>query len=356
MKLHKKPFEKFLSLRHILKDKNRKSISTILKELIQLLILHRRIPGIYFSRHLYRKEKKNIKDYLPNKLLWSLADIFNDQQAANVLYNKLFFDLFYGQFGLSLPRVLMYNHKNVFVSGGRSFVINSAQDLQNVLEDLFTNKSSSGSLFIKKTYGSYGGDFTYKISSPLDPKITGELFLEVVKSGYLFQETIVQHPKLNELNPSSINSIRMDTFIDKSGQIEIISAYLRMSVKNLYVDNISSGGCCVGVDLQSGKLNKYGYTSFTKAEGDILTRHPLSGTIFEGFTIPHFTQAKELVIKAAGYCPGLRLIGWDVAIGQSGPILIEGNCGYDISLNDLTYGGFLTNPTFRKVLGEINYI
>jgi hypothetical protein len=148
----------------------------------------------------------------------------------------------------------------------------------------------------------------------------------------------------------------MDTFIDDRSEINIISAYLRMSVTNLPVDNISSGGCCVGVDLSTGKLKKYGYTSFTKAGGQIFSEHPVSKTVFEDFSIPFFQEARELVIKVAGFLPSLRLIGWDVAIGKTGPILVEGNCGYDISLNDLTDEGYRKNPVFRKLLKEINYI
>ena len=54
--------------------------------------------------------------------------------------------------------------------------------------------------------------------------------------------------------------------------------------------------------------------------------------------------------------PGLRLVGWDVAVGESGPILIEGNSDYIIRGNDFTDEGYLANTTFRKVLHEINYL
>jgi hypothetical protein len=50
----------------------------------------------------------------------------------------------------------------------------------------------------------------------------------------------------------------------------------------------------------------------------------------------------------------LRLIGWDVAIGESGPVLIEGNSNYQISGSDFLNGGYLANNSFRKVLNEFN--
>jgi hypothetical protein len=53
--------------------------------------------------------------------------------------------------------------------------------------------------------------------------------------------------------------------------------------------------------------------------------------------------------------PELRLVGWDVAIGESGPVLIEGNSDYDISGNDLADEGYRANNIFRKVLHEMKY-
>ena len=165
-----------------------------------------------------------------------------------------------------------------------------------------------------------------------------------------------QLPDLNILNPSSLNTIRIDTFIDKNGGIEVISAHIRMSINNLYVDNIGSGGCYVGINLKTGELKKYGYSTINITGVKPLTEHPVTKTVFENFRIPFIPQVIELVIKTASYMPGLRLVGWDVAIADSGPVLIEGNSDYEIRGNDAADGGYLANPVFRKVLHEINYL
>jgi len=52
--------------------------------------------------------------------------------------------------------------------------------------------------------------------------------------------------------------------------------------------------------------------------------------------------------------PGLRLIGWDIGISESGPVLIEGNSGYAIEGNDMAAEGYLSNPIFRKAWKELN--
>ncbi len=54
--------------------------------------------------------------------------------------------------------------------------------------------------------------------------------------------------------------------------------------------------------------------------------------------------------------PGLRIVGWDVGIGETGPVMIEGNSDYEITGNDIADGGYRANPVFRKVLRELNYL
>jgi hypothetical protein len=183
-----------------------------------------------------------------------------------------------------------------------------------------------------------------------------ELFDEVIKSEFLFQETVLQHPDLNILNPSCLNTVRIDTFIDSAGDINVVSALIRMSTNNLHIDNVNAGGCYVGISPETGRLKRLGYPSIKNGGVKILTEHPITKTVFENFFVPYFPQVRELVIKAASFLPSLRLIGWDVGIGESGPVLIEGNSNYEVSGSDLAYGGYLSNPVFRKALHESNYI
>ena len=50
--------------------------------------------------------------------------------------------------------------------------------------------------------------------------------------------------------------------------------------------------------------------------------------------------------------PGLRIIGWDVAISITGPIIVEGNSDYAIRVNDQAYGGYLAHPVLKEILDE----
>jgi hypothetical protein len=346
-------------VKELLKDPERKSLAKITYELMVLLVTYREIPVHYFSRYLFKKQATNYKNFVPNKLAGKISLLVNNHTVKDVLDNKLFFNFFYGKLDIGLPKLIMYNNKNMFVLEKKSIEINDYKDFAALLEDIFTKNASIDSLMIKKTSASSSGKKIFKLvrgQIKADPEILKGIYSEVIKSGFLFQERVKQHPDLDRMNPSCLNTIRIDTFINNDGKIDIASAYLRMSINNSHIDNISSGGCQVGIVLESGRLKKYGYALIKTLGVKILTYHPITKTIFEDFTIPYFQEIKDLVRKTAPLMPGLRLIGWDVGVSESGPVLIEGNSDYDLSGNDLADGGYMANKVFRKVLKEINYL
>lgn len=356
--LRKKNFTELIF--DLIKDPDRKPVYKMIHEIIVLAFLHRKFPGQYFSQYLYKKDIKNIKDYFyEDFFFYKIKPFLNEHGARDVIENKLYFSFFYSQFNIPQPEILMYNHRKMFVFGKDCFEINNTSDFKEQLKRLFEMHYGIDSIFIKRTYGSYGGKQVFKLTKD---QLTGNgvflenLYSEVITTGFLFQKTVSQHPELNKISSSSLNTIRIDTFIDKDGKAEIMSAYLRMSTNNKHVDNISSGGCQVGIWLDSGKMKKVGYSNIRTVGTKVYTEHPITGVIFEGFQIPYFNEVKELVIKTAELMPGLRLVGWDVAVSETGPVLIEGNSDYAVSGNDMADGGYRKNPVFRKVLKELNYL
>jgi hypothetical protein len=345
----------FSLISDIIKDPDRKSLRKIISETAFLTFYHRRSPRFYFSRYLFKKERQNIKDYFPDSFLEGIKPYFNDQDSRIILEDKLFFGLYFNQFDISLPKILMHNYGESFFLNKEEIKISSPGDFARLLKILTDKYLNGGSVFVKKTSWSYGGDKIFKISSDqLNDDLTAinQVYSEVITSGYIFQETIKQNAEMDSLNPSCLNTIRMDTFTDRQGKAEIISAYLRTSVENLVVDNISQGGCMLPIDIETGQLRKKGFGTLKRFGVTLPERHPVTHKVFEGFKIPYFHEVKELAVKAAAFTPCLRLVGWDIGIGEGGPVLIEGNSNYDSTGNDLASGGFGTCPVFRKVLEE----
>ncbi len=341
-------------LKKLYKITDRKPIWQIFVEFLYLTLVYRTPAQHYFGEYLFKKGVKNIRDYLPKKILRKITAYFNDRNIKIVDINKLFYDFYYSPLGINLPKVLMYNHRKLFIIDHKPVEINTSDEFSKVLSNLMLTNSLN-SIFIKATYWSWGGANTYKIFAHQlvdEPHKIDALYAEVIKTGFLFQETIKQHQVLERLNPSCINTIRMDTFIDRDGNIEILSAYLRMSIKNAHADNHALGGCAVNVDLETGKLCAEGYVGVKQDLGVPLLSHPVTHVVFENFQVPCFEQAKESIIKAASYMPGLRLIGWDIGISESGPVLIEANPDYGMDANDFAAGGFMSNPVFKKIWKE----
>ena len=342
----------------VLNDPDRKSLSNILLELLSLTYYYKVIPKHYFSNYLFKNTTKNIRDYIPSKFLEADFKLFfNDYSHKEILENKLFFDLYFSQFNLKLPEVVIYNHKNIFIIDKNQHKVENISDFKELLSVFFVSNLSIQSLIIKKSYKSYGGDKIYKVDHDLVThgiRDISELYNEIIKAGFLFQKIIKQHQKLDELNPSCLNTIRFETFININGEIEIISAFIRMSISNSYVDNASRGGCMVGIDIASGALNEIGFQVFRWSGVKVLKNHPITRVKFKNFVLPFFDQARELVLKAASHAPAMRLLGWDVGISENGPVLIEGNSWYNSRGNNLTTGGYASNAIFRKVLLEFN--
>src|SRR5271166_3855791 len=290
---------KWMLLKKFLTNPDRKPLWKIIMECLYLTILYRTLPRHYFGRLLFKKEITNIKDFIPNPMIIKLTSFFNEREVIEVQENKHFFDLYYGQLGLRLPKILMYNYRNIFVIDNKPIRVNSSNDFFDVLKNLFISKELN-SIFIKGTYWTYSGNNIYKIFAHQfmnERHKIDALYAAVIKTGYLFQETIQQHQEMDRLNPSCINSIRMDTFIDCDGNIEIMSGYLRFSIRNSHVDNISQGGCMVYIDLESGRLRSEGHVGFRKGAGEVIKSHPVTHVVFENFEIPFFDQAKKMIIQ-----------------------------------------------------------
>ena len=137
----------------------------------------------------------------------------------------------------------------------------------------------------------------------------------------LVEEYICQHEKLNQFNPSSVNTIRVITVL-YDGAVELVAAALKTGgSKNRCVDNLNHGGYGAQVDIKTGIVMTDGkdvrYNSYTY--------HPVSGVQFRGFCIPHWERVVELVKLAHTRLPQCLIYGWDVAITPTGVELVEAN-------------------------------
>lgn len=135
------------------------------------------------------------------------------------------------------------------------------------------------------------------------------------------EEYIVQHKDLLELNPSSVNSVRIIALWDDD-DIMYISATLKCGGKaDAIVDNMHSNGIGANVDIQTGTVIGCGIDY----RGNTYVYHPVTATKIVGFSVPYWKESLELVRKCHRKIKECPFIGWDIAITENGPEVIEIN-------------------------------
>lgn len=141
----------------------------------------------------------------------------------------------------------------------------------------------------------------------------------IAERKFLVEGFIEQHPAMSELAPSSVNSLRIITFYDGT-TVHVLEAVLRMG-NGADVDNYGRGGMYTVIDERTGRAP---YAAFDKW-ARTFEHHPISGRTIPGFQVPLYSQVLTMLDSAAREVPQIPYVGWDVAITESGPVIIEGN-------------------------------
>ncbi len=140
---------------------------------------------------------------------------------------------------------------------------------------------------------------------------------------FLLEGWIRQHPDLC-IGGRSVNTVRITTVRERNGGVHLLKAVLRCGVGESIVDNFTTGGVVYPLDLLCGVIEDAGTRKHSVAEGPIEV-HPGTDCRMVGLQLPFWPETLAMVRDAAARIPGLRFIGWDVAITPDGPELVEGN-------------------------------
>ena len=193
--------------------------------------------------------------------------------------------------------------------------------------------SGSSKIFYKPIVGSCGrGASAYDINAENMEAVYNEL--TALPKG-LIEEYVVQHPAINRLSPSSVNTLRLATVSSPSfpvtpdgKYVDLAYAALRIGGGTSVVDNFHSGGMVAAVDTETGTI----ITDAIDMESNIYKTHPVSGETIKGVVIPFFREAVDAVLRECREKKLTGYLGWDIAITEKGPVLIELNSGPGVML------------------------
>jgi hypothetical protein len=141
---------------------------------------------------------------------------------------------------------------------------------------------------------------------------------------YLIQECLRNHPDLMRFG-GGLTSLRITTCKSESGGFEVTNAVLKMSMTaGSSVDNFHQGGAVCRVDVKTGEAGP-AWDNWVKRPCVLHQVHPVTGTAIAGMRLPCWAETVAMVERAAGLFPDRIMVGFDVAITDRGPVIIEGN-------------------------------
>jgi hypothetical protein len=173
------------------------------------------------------------------------------------------------------------------------------------------------------------------------------------KRGWLIQPAIRPHSVLSaHLSPQALCTVRAVTCM-ASGKPQLLYTVLRIPVGNSQTDNWSlglSGNLVAPIEPSTGVLGlAYGSRSTSWPVIYSTDRHPDTEQIIVGYTVPHWELVKDLVLRAQATLPQIPTLGWDIAITDTGPLIVETNWGWGVELIEVALQKGLRSelsPTF----------
>jgi len=278
-----------------------RSKSSILFDIIKSVFLYNISILEYFQFHFFELDKKERDKWAGTGYMYEYQLMMNPQNQRHILDDKTLFYKYYGDF---------FVHKVAD--------LNDLQSKPEIIDSIL--KNPSGKLVFKVADGKCGGQVEVRNTKDFNRY---NLIKYMRDADYdLVEEFIEQHPSIDKMSPSAVNTVRIITQLNGKGVVDILGCRFRISV-NSSVDNMAAGNLAAPIDEKTGVVNGPAvYSDITKPDQEY---HPVTNVKIPGFQIPFWEETIELIKKAALLHPQNRSVGWDVVITERGPGLIEGN-------------------------------
>ena len=227
---------------------------------------------------------------------------------------------------------------------GRYFVGNKPVCRQEAIQYC----SNIADVLIKPTLKCHG-DGVYKFSVydgiTTVKGLTIEQLFDSYNPNFIIQKVLHQHPQMDELNSSSVNTIRILTYHSEQ-EVLMLYSVIRIGKQGAEIDNETAGGISTRIN-SDGTLCRFAFGS----PGNDNVEKTDSGVVLDGYKIPSYEKAIDLAKRMHLLLPHFDLVGWDIAIDTEGnPIIIEYNTWPELSqsANGPAFGDYT-----ERVLKEI---
>lgn len=186
--------------------------------------------------------------------------------------------------------------------------------------------------------------------------LTNEITFDKVSSlfddygaNFTIQKVIIQHEDLAAFNPTSVNTIRITTYLKKNGEVKILYASQRFGGEGKVYDNADdpngSGGFCAIMEdgTVSREIHHYRNMKIGKLNDNIPSK------------IPNYDKVKECVKYMHKRFPHFALIGWDMSVTPDGhPLIVEYNFQPGLGTGQLAHGPMFDRDDLDEIMEAIS--
>ena len=161
---------------------------------------------------------------------------------------------------------------------------------------------------------------------------------------WLLQPALDNHPRLADLSGGGLVTIRLMTARLPDGESLAFAALLKMPLGRQVINNHGIGSA---IDLDTGLLGPaFPYRPLHPG----FHRHPHTGAQITGRTLPDWSAIRQLALTAHDLFPDFLTLGWDIALTPAGPVLLETNAGWDVTLPQLVLQRPLGETALRDII------
>jgi hypothetical protein len=166
--------------------------------------------------------------------------------------------------------------------------------------------------------------------------------------GYLFQKFLTPHPAVYAVCGDRPATVRIVTLASE-GEPKVFRACWKIPTGSNVADNYwRPGNLLAQIDLTSGRVRRV-----TSGSGlDLIehTQHPDTKAQLVGMEVPNWTRLSQTAVEAARLMRHMPLIGWDMALLETGPVIVEMNEKPDFFLNQLADGRGVLDEEFTSFI------
>jgi hypothetical protein len=333
---------------HAIRRRAGKGIFRQLYEQLQLAIWHGILPPWYYMFELFDDVRlARAGQYLRrDETKGGIYRLLRKKQSKRRLHDKIRFADYCHEHGVRTPGYLQAMDGSV-----RRPDKQEADSLPKA--DLFAKPSRGRGGRGMEEWRYDGSGWSHDGAAPIDEAALLEHFRALSKvETYLIQRRLVPHSDLADLSGEILTTIRMVTIRDENGNHEVTHAVFRMpNGPHARVDNFHAGGLAAKIDIETGQLGP-GSDIGLRPNAAWHTTHPDSGAPLEGRKLPFWPETLDLARRAHAAVHHWAVIGWDIAIVEDGPVVIEGNSGADLDIIQRSHREPIGDSRFGELLAH----